>query len=68
MVPCKMQHKMVLSLKSVGNPHACLLSVDSNQPSKEKKRKEDCKRNIFTRKLFKAKVYHYTIKINQIQE
>lgn len=51
-----MQHKMVLSLKSVGNPHAYLLSVDSNQPSKEKEKK-DCKISIFTRKLFKAKVY-----------
>lgn len=63
-----MQHKMVLSLKSPGNPHAYSLSVDSNQPSKEKeKKKKDCKINILTRKLFKAKVYYYTIKINQNQ-
>lgn len=62
-----MQNKMVLSLKSEGNPHAYLLSVDSNQPPKEKKKK-DCKINIFTRKLFKAKAYYYTIKINQNQE
>lgn len=65
-----MRNKMVLSLKSVGNPHAYLLSVDSNQPSKEKKRKEkkDCKIGIFTSKLFKAKVHYYTIKPNQNQE